>query len=183
MRDRRRRPDLSAELAIGCVSKTSVSETVKTTTYPQGVSGGLAIVRRHVFETVGYPEDVTPEQEVREILARMGFTDYRTNGDIVELANLVAENRKLQKRQQELLATIVRITNETPFVDEAADALKQRGVLLAEIGTLRRQLAEALATTSASPGCQCDCDACGHCSRAMLTVEELANLRRTRKPA
>lgn len=43
----------------------------------------------------------------------------------------------LKIRQGELLATIVRVTNETPFADEAKDALAQRGILLAEIGTLR----------------------------------------------
>lgn len=45
--------------------------------------------------------------------------------------------RALEKRQSELLATIVRITNETPFPDEIKSALEQRGKLLAEVGTLR----------------------------------------------
>lgn len=61
--------------------------------------------------------------------------------DVIELLD---EVEKLRTRQQELLATIVRVTNETPFADEAADALKQRGSLVAEIGTLRAKLAAAL---------------------------------------
>lgn len=46
----------------------------------------------------------------------------------------------LQARQQELLATIVKVSNTTPFADEAKDALEQRGKLLAEIGTLRSEV-------------------------------------------
>lgn len=49
---------------------------------------------------------------------------------------------ELHERQQELLATIVRVTNETPFSDEAADALKQRGALVAEVGTAKASAAE-----------------------------------------
>lgn len=60
--------------------------------------------------------------------------------DIIELC---AEVRRLQTRQQELLAAMVRITNETPFPDEAANWTEQRAKLLAEIGTLKAQLAEA----------------------------------------
>jgi hypothetical protein len=56
------------------------------------------------------------------------------------LAN-VREIDRLNERQQELLATIVRVTNSTPFSDEAKDALDQRGKLVAAIGTLRSQLA------------------------------------------
>ena len=47
----------------------------------------------------------------------------------------------LKLRQSELLATIVRLTNETPFSDEAKDALEQRGKLVAEVGTLRSEVA------------------------------------------
>jgi len=54
---------------------------------------------------------------------------------------LIDECDRLTARQQELLATIVRVTNETPFADEASDALRQRGALLAEIGTMRASLA------------------------------------------
>lgn len=49
---------------------------------------------------------------------------------------------ELRERQQELLSTIVRVTNETPFSDEAKDALAQRGAMLAEIGTLKARVQE-----------------------------------------
>lgn len=47
------------------------------------------------------------------------------------------EIAQLKKRQTELLETIKRLSNETPFPEEAQDALAQRGKLLAEIGTLK----------------------------------------------
>jgi hypothetical protein len=56
---------------------------------------------------------------------------------------------ELETRRDELLATVVKVTNSTPFADEAKDALEQRGALVAEVGTLkstvaslRRELAE-----------------------------------------
>lgn len=53
---------------------------------------------------------------------------------------LLDEVERLLERQQELLGTIVKVTNETPFADEAKDALKQRGALMAEIGSLKAQI-------------------------------------------
>jgi hypothetical protein len=53
---------------------------------------------------------------------------------------LIAEVERLTTRNDELLAAMVRVANETPFADEAKDALAQRGRLLAEIGTLRAAL-------------------------------------------
>lgn len=58
------------------------------------------------------------------------------------LVEVERDNERLLARQQELLATIVRVTNETPFSDEAKDALEQRGKLVAEIGTLKSKTAE-----------------------------------------
>lgn len=49
---------------------------------------------------------------------------------------------KLETRQQELLATIVRLTNETPFPDEIKGWEFQRAKMLTEIGTLRSRVAE-----------------------------------------
>jgi hypothetical protein len=65
-----------------------------------------------------------------------------TEQDADKFADLVAENEALKARQQELLATIVRLTNETPYPEEVKTALEQRGALLAEIGTLRAKLAQ-----------------------------------------
>jgi len=47
------------------------------------------------------------------------------------------EIERLRARQQELLATIVRVTNETPYPDEIKGWEGQRAKMLAEIGTLR----------------------------------------------
>jgi hypothetical protein len=53
---------------------------------------------------------------------------------------LLAEIDRLRARQQELLATIVRVTNETPYPDEVRGWESQRAAMVAEIGTLRAQL-------------------------------------------
>ncbi len=50
---------------------------------------------------------------------------------------------RLEARQQELLATIVRLTNETPFPDEIKGWEGQRARLVAEVGTLRSALSAA----------------------------------------
>lgn len=41
----------------------------------------------------------TAEELAREMLARMGFTEYRTNGDLIELANLISYARALYERR------------------------------------------------------------------------------------
>jgi hypothetical protein len=46
---------------------------------------------------------------------------------------------ELEKRNEELRAAMVRITNETPYPDEVKGAIEQRGALVAEIGTLRNR--------------------------------------------
>lgn len=53
-----------------------------------------------------------------------------------------AEIARLRTRQAELLQTIVRVTNETPFPDEVKGWTEQRAKLVAEVGTLRSQLIE-----------------------------------------
>lgn len=57
---------------------------------------------------------------------------------------LVAEDRvvQLETRRDELLATIVRLTNEVPFPDEVNGWVAQRAAMLAEIGTLRARVRE-----------------------------------------
>lgn len=55
---------------------------------------------------------------------------------------LLDEIARLNTRQDELLATIARIANETPFPDEIAGWEAQRAAMVAEIGTLRSQLRE-----------------------------------------
>lgn len=58
---------------------------------------------------------------------------------------LTKERDALATRRDELLAAMVRVANETPFADEAKDALAQRGKLLAEIGTLKAERDELAA--------------------------------------
>jgi len=48
----------------------------------------------------------------------------------------------LETRQQELLQTIVRLTNETPFPDEIRGWEAQRAAMVAEVGSLRAMVAE-----------------------------------------
>lgn len=55
---------------------------------------------------------------------------------------LLAEVERLTTRQAELLATIVRLTNETPFPDEVKGWTAQRAAMVAEIGTLRAMCLE-----------------------------------------
>lgn len=68
--------------------------------------------------------------------------------ELADIARLRAEVESLKARQQELLATIVRVTNETPFSDEAKDVLEQRGKLVAEVGTLKERVTDWKRQTS-----------------------------------
>lgn len=54
---------------------------------------------------------------------------------------------RLEERQQELLQTIARISQTVPLESEVAEALEQRGKLLAEIGTLKARLASVAPAT------------------------------------
>ncbi len=49
----------------------------------------------------------------------------------------------LEARRDELLLLVAKLSQEAALPDEVANALNQRGALLAEIGTLRSRLAEA----------------------------------------
>jgi predicted nuclease with TOPRIM domain len=55
---------------------------------------------------------------------------------------LRARVTKLEQRQQELLATIVRVTNETPFPDEIKGWQDQRAKMIAEVGSFKSRCAE-----------------------------------------
>jgi hypothetical protein len=65
---------------------------------------------------------------------------------LAHVERLTKERDALAARRDELLTAMVRVTNETPFADEAKDALAQRGKLIAEIGTLKAKL--EIATTA-----------------------------------
>ena len=57
-----------------------------------------------------------------------------------DLPACLDEIERLNARQQELLATIARISQTTPFPDEMKGWESQRAAMLAEIGTLRSEL-------------------------------------------
>lgn len=59
-----------------------------------------------------------------------------------DVPDLCAEVRRLLDRQETHLAMIRNLSQSTPLDDEVSQALAQRGVLLAEVGTLRARVAE-----------------------------------------
>lgn len=60
----------------------------------------------------------------------------------VDNAALRVDNTTLTTRRDELLAVIAKLSQTVPLESEVAEALNQRGALLAEVGTLRARLAE-----------------------------------------
>lgn len=52
------------------------------------------------------------------------------------------EIQKLEKRRDELLEMVAKLSQTVPLESEVGEALNQRGALLAEIGTLRARLAK-----------------------------------------
>lgn len=57
-------------------------------------------------------------------------------------AELQDEINRLRERQQELLATIARLSKETPYADELQGWTEQRAKMIAEIGTLNSRVIE-----------------------------------------
>lgn len=112
---------------------------------------------------MGIPAERTPtEREASRALAHemwnavaddteveSALSDLQTFGLVCEVRDLEAEldiekaeNRRLLTRVAELHQAMIRVSNETPFADEAKDALAQRGVLVAEVGTLKARVLE-----------------------------------------
>lgn len=70
----------------------------------------------------------------------MSDSDVR---DLIEtVEKLHALTDRLQKRQDELLALVAKLSQTVPLESEVEEALNQRGALLAEIGTLRAEVQE-----------------------------------------
>lgn len=75
------------------------------------------------------------------------YTDWRLRNDSSNkaFAIIIPEQSKriaaLELRRDELLATIVRLTNETPFPDEIKGWESQRRAMIAEVGTQRARIA------------------------------------------
>jgi hypothetical protein len=55
-----------------------------------------------------------------------------------------AELVRLRNRIDELLVTIVKVTNETPYPEELKGWESQRGKMIALIGTLRARITELI---------------------------------------
>lgn len=73
------------------------------------------------------------------------FSDADTARESIreQVDELCAEIARLKARQDELLATIVRLTHDTPYDDEAAAWPVQRAKLTAAVGTMRAKLTQA----------------------------------------
>ena len=63
----------------------------------------------------------------------------------IERDSLRTERDALAIRRDELLALVARVTNETPFPDEVKGWESQRAAMIAQVGTLRAELAAAQA--------------------------------------
>ena len=61
---------------------------------------------------------------------------------VKEYRALKEQNTALEVRRDELLAMVAKLSQTVPFESEVAEALEQRGALLAEIGTLKARIAE-----------------------------------------
>jgi hypothetical protein len=75
-------------------------------------------------------------------LADEGGNDFFEQVGAAEIRALVAFARALLGRQAKHLELIRNLSQSTPLDDEVAQALAHRGVLLAEVGTLRARVAE-----------------------------------------
>ncbi len=67
----------------------------------------------------------------------------RLDLEMVRRSNAEHEVEKLRERRDELLALVAKISKESISPDEAAEMTNQIAALIAEVGTLRAELAEA----------------------------------------
>ena len=82
------------------------------------------------------------ERRVQANYPAAEFVDMAYSHAMADVLTLTAEVRRLRERQQANLATIVKLAQTTPFPEEVENALKQRGKLLAEVGSLRARCGE-----------------------------------------
>jgi seryl-tRNA synthetase len=91
----------------------------------------------------GDNEPHTCESDEERAIARLTAELDEKHARLVQVADKLhaveAERDALIVRRDELLASMVKLTRETPYPEEAGNA----GVLIAEVGTLRAQLATA----------------------------------------
>lgn len=83
-----------------------------------------------------------------ELLDEMTAELARFSAEIDEAHQVAAA---LVVRRDELLALIAKLTRETPYPAEANEYRSQRAALIAEVGTLRSELAELCLTDADRP--------------------------------
>lgn len=64
----------------------------------------------------------------------------------------IEANKKLTARRDELLEMVAKLSQTVPLESEVAEALNQRGALLAEVGTLKARIIELESMLPAQPG-------------------------------
>jgi uncharacterized coiled-coil DUF342 family protein len=117
-----------------CAEEDGLGSWYDVPSHQERVTDALAADRDRLQSEV---ERLTKERDDSRDAARMMSDAY--DRAVAHGHELRAEADRLRTRISELLATIVRVTNETPFSDEAKDALEQRGKLVAEVGTLKAE--------------------------------------------
>lgn len=110
----------------------------------QAIEGGLGVmtatpaktIREHGVRLMARVRDL---EEVKDLVNAGALLDRER----VAKRELASKVEHLEARQQEHLKLIQTLSQSVPLESEVREALAQRGTLLAEIGTLRSQLAAA----------------------------------------
>lgn len=71
-----------------------------------------------------------------------GYLEWTADGDFVRPEDIAADLLDARERIAELHKALVDVSRTTPYPDEAIEAVEQRRVLIAEVGTLRAALEE-----------------------------------------
>ena len=85
----------------------------------------------------------TAEQQARDLLERMGYDDAQslTAGDVVELANIIAENSQLKMRLSRMNASDIHVFNQ--YEDELSE-MRQEIWLTEQIANNYRSVLQAV---------------------------------------
>jgi hypothetical protein len=113
---------------------------------------------RHIWQpyavgTVGVDFHATCREKTEQLERDLAWTrgEWTAAGNEIaaltkhqeEMASTYAQEiTKLETRRDELLAMVAKLSQAVPLESEVAEALNQRGALLAEIGTLKATIAE-----------------------------------------
>lgn len=95
--------------------------------------------------TVGVDYHVACREQIDKLEYDLAWTrgEWRAAG---------AEIEALTKRRDELLEMVAKLSQTVPLESEVAEALNQRGALLAEVGTLKARIVELESMLPAQPG-------------------------------